>query len=95
MSGGFKWLAIPGGMYMVIADDDGKILAHVMQPPKNPASAWIGERFIGRYVSNESARLAVEAEMTDVRRYAMNNAGKAFTPPLPLPLDERAWIEDQ
>lgn len=92
MSGGFKWLEIPGDMYMVIADDDGKIIAYVMQPPKNPASAYIGDRFLGRYVTNEAARLAVEAEMSEVRRHAVSNSGKAM--PAPLPMDERAWLEE-
>lgn len=95
MSGGFKWLEIPGGMFMVIADEDGKILAHVSQAPKNPAHAFVGERRLGIYISNESARLAVEAEMADVRRYALNNSGKPTVLPPPLPMDERAWLEDQ
>lgn len=93
MSGGFKWLEIPGGMYQVVADELGKILAHVYQPPKSPAYAFVGERKLGNFISNESARLAVETEMADVRRYALSNAGKPMD--APLPMDERAWIEEQ
>lgn len=95
MSGGFKWLEIPGGMYMVVANEEGKILAHVHQAPKCPAIAFVGDRRIGWYVSNESARLAVEAEMSDVRRYQLNASMNAGKPVEPLPMDERAWIEDQ
>ena len=92
MSGGFKWLQIPGELYMVIADEEGKILAHVIQAPKNPARAYVGERLLGAYITNEQARMAVEAEMSEARRYDYSKAGKPVDPVLPM--DERAWMEE-
>ena len=95
MSGGFKWIEC--GDWQVIIDEAGRILAHVVvgfaNQPKRMVAAFVQEKPIGNYLNADFARAAVEEEMSARRRVGIINSARPTVPPLPM--DERAWIEDQ
>lgn len=91
MSGGFKWLKC--GDWEVVIDEEGLILAYVVigfeTQPKRAVSAFIKSAKVGDYINADFARAAVEQIMSDKRRMVQFDAGKV------LPMDERAWLEEQ
>jgi len=90
-SGGFKWLSL--GRHEVIHDEAGRVLAHILKDastaPPCPIIAVVGAKEIGRYISAETARAAVEDYMSESRRTTNFNAGKL------LDKATREWFEDQ
>lgn len=92
MSGGFKWIEC--GDWQVVIDEEGLVLAYVVvgfaNQPKRSVAAFIKMTKIGDYLNADFARAAIEQIMSDKRRVTQFDAAKPL-----LPMDERAWMEDQ
>jgi len=69
MSDEFKWQAV--GAHQVIADErDGRILAYIVYSDRQPIAAFLDDRHIGSYLTEQQARNAVENRIRWVRKLA-------------------------